>query len=399
MGKTGTVITSIFGLMVEGKSDFESIKEKRESLFFKEALDLPFIYAKETIRLYLEQMSEDALGIIEQLRECTAKVIKKAPLHGLWINGKHYIQVDVDTTVLDNSKTKKEGVSRTYRGNDGYQPIMAYVGKEGYMLDCELRPGSQHCQKGTVRFLKGLMRQLEKIKTNGRFLFRLDSGNDAYETLKAITGEGNYCIIKRNKRRENDEKWLKMAKRNGKRIEVRERKKVWIGATKKIHPHKKGETLEDVYCVYEVTERKIDSAGNRLLIPEIEVNSWWTNLNCDAEKVIELYHSHATSEQFHSELKYDLGFERLPSGKFKVNEILLAVAMNAYNVLRLLGQQSIKQGKRKKHRRKRLGKVIRDIICVAGKLVSHAGSLVFKIYERDPILPIFLRLNATLDCP
>jgi len=394
----GAIIASLFGLMVEGKSDFESMGEKQGSIFFKDALGLPYVYAKETVRLYLERMADDADGVIEQLRSSSAKIICQGPLHGLWINGRHYLPVDIDTTTMDNSKTKKEGVSRTYQGFDGFHPIMAYVGKEGYMLDCELRPGSQHCQKGTAEFIEGLKGRLRGIQPGGRLLFRLDSGNDAFETLRAVTGEGRYCIIKRNKRRESGAGWLKRAKRHGRRVESRKGKKVWVG-TLRMRPRKKGETLEDVTCVFEVTERKTDGAGNRLLFPDIEVNSWWTNLGCEAEKVIGLYHGHATSEQFHSELKNDLGVERLPSGKLAVNKILLAVAMNAYNTLRLLGQQSIELGGRKKHRRKRLGKVIRDIICVAGKLVRHAGVLVFKIYEKNPVLPVFLRLNEVLDSP
>jgi len=306
--------------------------------------------------------------------------------------------VDIDTTTMDNSKTKKEGVSRTYQGFDGFHPIMAYVGKEGYMLDSELRPGSQHCQKGTVAFIEGLKGRLRNIQSGKRLLFRMDSGNDSFETLKAVTGEGRYCIIKRNKRRENDEKWLKRARRQGKRVVSRKGKKVWIG-TARIHPRKKDEVLEDVICVYEVTERKTDSCGNRYLFPEIEINTWWTNLTCEEKKVIELYHDHATSEQFHSELKNDMGIERLPSGKLSVNKIVLAVAMNAYNALKLLGQKSIEKEKGKKLRRKRLGKVIRDIICVAGKLVKHGRELIFKMNDKDPMLPVFLRLNAALDCP
>jgi hypothetical protein len=35
----------------------------------------------------------------------------------------------------------------TYKGYDGYAPIAAYVGNEGWCLSCELRPGSQHAQK------------------------------------------------------------------------------------------------------------------------------------------------------------------------------------------------------------------------------------------------------------
>jgi hypothetical protein len=94
-----------------------------------------------------------------------------------------------------------------------------------------------------------------------------------------------------------------------------------------------------------------------------------------------------------------MGVERLPSGKLSVNKIILAVAMNAYNALKLLGQKSMEIKSHKNYKRKRLGKVIRDLICVAGKFVKHAGELVFKIFEKDPILPIFIQLNASLDCP
>jgi hypothetical protein len=133
------------------------------------------------------------------------------------------------------------------------------------------------------------------------------------------------------------------------------------------------------------------------LIPEIEVNSWWTNLDCEPEKVIELYHKHGTMEQFHSELKSDMDVERLPSGKFEVNKIVLGVAMNAYNALRVLGQKSLEVAGGKKFKRKRLGKVIREIISVGGKLVRHAGQLVLKVYEGDPITAVFLRLDVLLD--
>jgi hypothetical protein len=381
--------------MTEGKSDFESMGEKRGSLFFKEAFGLYFVYAKETVRLYLEKIAKDADGIIKQSTKTAEKIIMKGPLNGLWIKGNYYIPIDIDSTAMDNSRTKKEGVSHTYRGFDGYQPIVAYIGKEGYIVDCELRPGSWHCQKGMPAFIKNLISRLRMMLPNRRFLFRLDSGNDALETIDPLISAGNgcYCIIKRNKRRESDEKWLKRAKWQGKLTVPRKGKKVWVGRIK-LNPHK-----ETMYCIYKVIERKIDSSGNRFLIPEIEVSSWWTNLSCDAEEVISLYADHATSEQFHSELKHDLGIERLPSGKFAVNKILLAVAMNAYNALRLLGQNVEERKFWENSKRKRLGKVIRDIICVGGKLVKHAGELIFKIYEKEPMLPVFLRINALLESP
>jgi len=50
-------------------------------------------------------------------------------------------------------------------------------------------------------------------------------------------------------------------------------------------------------------------------------------------------------------------------------------------------------------KRKRVGKVIRDMICVAGKMVKHGRDLIFKMNEKEPMLAVFLRINAALDCP
>jgi hypothetical protein len=143
------------------------------------------------------------------------------------------------------------------------------------------------------RLIEGVVRQLGELRAGKRYLFRLDSGNDAWDTLKTIRdgGQGNYFIIKRNKRKESDEMWRKRAKRLGKRAAARRGKKVRAGPVK-IHPRKGEERLNEVYCVFEVTERKTDREGNRFLIPETEVNSWWTNPDCGAEKVIERYHGH-----------------------------------------------------------------------------------------------------------
>jgi len=65
-----------------------------------------------------------------------------------------FVPVNIDVTPFDNSKSNKEGVSRTYKGFDGYAPIMAYIGTEGYLVNLELRIGKQHCQKETPDFLR-----------------------------------------------------------------------------------------------------------------------------------------------------------------------------------------------------------------------------------------------------
>jgi len=58
-------------------------------------------------------------------------------------------------------------------------------------------------------------------------------------------------------------------------------------------------------------ERTIDRFGQRLLVPEIEIEGWWTTLDLPMKQVIGLYEDHGTSEQFHSEIKSDMDMERL----------------------------------------------------------------------------------------
>jgi hypothetical protein len=394
-----SVATSLFAEMVQGNTGFESVRNGCNDNFYGDSFGVNFNYSADTVRLYLERLAdEDRIGIIRQLRGTTLNLIKKARLTGIRIRKKTYVPVDVDTSPMDNSKTKKEGVSCTYKKFSGYHPIFAYIGKEGYMIDNELRPGSQHCQEGTPEFLRLLLERLPDELGSLPLLFRLDSGNDSIDTIKALFSGTNvksrFMILKRNARRESGEKWLQYAEAHGKAKQARDGKTVWTGHAHDIHP----DGYNKVHCVYEITERTIDGRGNPLLIHDIEVNTFWTNLPYAAETVIGLYHDHGTSEQYHSELKHDMDIERLPSGKFNVNELYLMIGMNAFNALRFIGQsaKAIKTALPIKSRslRMRLGKVIQNIIGIAIKYVSHAGKRIIKIWEDNPWRQLYVQLDA-----
>ena len=96
-----------------------------------------------------------------------------------------FAPVDIDVTPFDNSKSNKEGVSRTYKGFDGYAPIMAYIGTEGYLVNLELWIGKQHCQKETPDFLRETIELCRQL-TEKPLLIRLDSGNDALKTQASL---------------------------------------------------------------------------------------------------------------------------------------------------------------------------------------------------------------------
>lgn len=99
-----------------------------------------------------------------------------------------------------------------------------------------------------------------------------------------------------------------------------------------------------IRVVYQVIERTVEADGQILLVPKIEVQVFFTTLRCPPWQVIKLFRDHATSEQFHSELKTDyLNLERLPSGKVATNDLVLCTGLVAYNLLRAIGQISIQE--------------------------------------------------------
>jgi hypothetical protein len=394
------IIAMVFASMTQGNTGFASVGLCQGNQFYADSFGLPFNYAPETVRLYLERLAEEDLsGIIRQLRGTTINLLERSDITPVRAGKRSYCPVDIDTSPMDNSKTKKEGVSCTYKKFFGYHPIFAYIGKEGYMLDCELRPGSQHCQEGTPAFIRLLLGRMTDGITGNPLLFRLDSGNDSLDTLQAILRDngGNKTkhsvIIKRNRRGESLEAWVEHGKAHGTQRESRHGKTVWTGVAMELHPG----CLEEAHCVYECIERTTDRDGTPLLIPDLEVNTWWTNLPAAADTVIALYHDHGTSEQFHSELKHDMGIERMPSGKFNVNDLYLMIAQNAFNVLRFIGQSAKAEPSllplKAKSLRMRIGKVISNIISIAVKYVRHAGNSVIKLWEHNPWRPLYQRLD------
>ena len=93
--------------------------------------------------------------------------------------------------------------------------------------------------------------------------------------------------------------------------------------------------------VVHLIERTIDKKGQALLMPDIEIEGWLTSLDLPAEQIVKLYQGHGTHAQFHSGFKTDLDLERLPSGKFATNDLVLSLAVLAFNILRAIGQATL----------------------------------------------------------
>lgn len=384
------VVYSYLGLLAQGKSDFDHIEPFRDDPFFAKALSIDTVPSAPTLRQRLDACASEEWESI--IRESSAALLE-ATRAEFTPALDDFIALDGDVTVFDNSNTHKEGIGLTYQKVVGYAPIFFYLGQEGYLIDLELRRGRAHSQtQGTVELIERVVRLgLSLIPAHQFLLVRLDSAHDSTTNLQMLHRyERASYIIKRNLRSESRQEWLEYAKKHGRLTEPRPGKRVWIG-DKTIELGWEGLNFP-LRMVYRAIERTQNRDGQVLLIPEIEIDVWWVKLPYTAETVIELYKQHGTMEQFHSEIKTELDLERLPSGKMATNSTVLHLGMFAYNMLRLIGQQSLKveiQPLRKKVHRRRIRTVIQNLIMLAAKLVYHARAWKLSFGKYSPWYPLY----------
>ena len=381
------ILRSYLGLLCLGKSDFQAITGMRGDGYFQQALGIGRIPSTERLRQRLDEAA--ANGLIPLVSRSSQSMLKQLSVKvSGYADG--LVSLDVDVFPQDNSNTRKEGVSRTYKNFDGYAPIAAYLGMEGWCLEVELRPGSQHGQAGFVAFIQRVIKAAH-VLIEQEILVRLDSAHDAVETREVFAAaEKVRFIIKWNPRNSNELAWRDRVFSEGTVTTPRSGKRVGLLVVDE--PMQVHGASYSCKRIVRVTERTADRHGQMRLTPDITLEGWRTDLNLEPEQVIALYRDHATSEQFHSEFKTDLDLERLPSGKFATNALIMALGGFAYNILRAIGQMGL-LGQfapiRHPAKRRRIRTVIQELIYLAARLISTGRRLILRFSHHCPVYAAF----------
>ena len=400
------ILKAYLGLLCQGKSDFEAIESYRGEPFFAASLGLRDVPSCSRLRQRLNDFAAED-GALEAIDEFNVELLarSRAPIDALDTG---HVALDIDVFTMDNSKTRKEGVSRTYAGFDGYAPIAAYLGEQGWCVSLELREGSVHSAAETDHVLERALPRAARL-TGAPLLVRMDSGFDAaalYGYMDAYSAERQAAggapvdyLAKWNPRKEGVGELIHIALADEARIWCipREGKRVALLDDRVTRRTRDGRAIE-LRRVARVVERTIEPGGQHLLTPDYEVDVFLTTLDAadvPAWRVVRLYEEHGTHEQFHSEIKTDLDLERLPSGRFRTNDAVLTLAAVAYNLLRLIGQSALLADDapvRHRAKRRRLRTVIQEMISIAAVFVSHAGRKCLKFGRHCPAHACFERL-------
>jgi len=287
-------------------------------------------------------------------------------------------------------------------------PIAAYFGVEGYCLGFDLRPGNQHSQTETKDLLKKLITRAHIVAPASQLLFRMDAAHDATENFVTLI----------NGRETHDAEIDFIIKWNPRTRLIEEEKEYWCNHATKVKAWQVKEGYQE--AIFDIQQerfikgtnlggsyRKIvrlrkffaDENGQDLLFPQITLEGWWTSLDLPCLDVINLYNGRGTSEQFHSEFKTDLDIERLPSGKFATNALVLNCAVLAYNILRWIGQNGLVGRKapiRNPAKRRRIKTVMQHLMYLAAMFVKTGRRLKLKLGKTCQVTKIYAQLYYRL---
>jgi len=399
------IIKSYVGLLCLGKNDYEAIEDYRGDELFKKAFEIAEVPSCSTLRQRLELLSTEKIQEVVEI--FNIEMLKFCAVLQTCLNTQ-FIPVDFDVTPFDNSRSKKEGSNHTYKHFDGYAPMMTYIGQTGFMINNEMREGKAHSNcEGTDKYIENTLQYASKL-TDQPLLCRFDSGNDSVKNISMIdTFDNANYIIKKNFRREDQKYYIDIAKGTGCTLtKPRDGKEIYFNSTWINLFYKddaKGEIQEvKTRIVVRYIVRNILANGQHLLIPETELDAWYTDLDdkYTSEDIEALYKDHGTSEQFHSEFKTDMDMERFPSGKFATNALVLTLGMLAFNILRAIGHETLNSGQLiRKHpvKRIRIRKVLQDIMYMACKLMIKFRRLTIQFANHNRYANAFIYAYARLN--
>jgi hypothetical protein len=403
----GDVMTTYAASLATGRSDYEALRSWHGKPWVAKALRVDRVPSPDTVRQHLDNLADGFLGeALDMVRCASLELIRRsgAPITPCSTG---HICVDGDTTPQNNGKTKKEGVSRTYMQDVfGFASMFVFAGEEGWAVREEFRPGKQHGQNGATALLRGAIHDLRGLGVE-KLLLRLDSAFDAAENYAMAAEEQVDFLVKGNSAHLRWD-WLPDAKALPKSAWKREGRNQRVVYLSRVELREfQGREIQ-VRRVLKVTkwiewDLKDVPNGHPLIVKrwcEYEAESWLTSLDLPGEKVFELYCGHATPEQYHSEIKGELDLERMPSGAFKTNALVLGLGMLAYNVLKLLGilgKSVIKH--RHPAKRHRIRTIIQELIQIPARILTGSNQMKLDIGRELPGHDAFMALWQQLAGP
>jgi hypothetical protein len=271
------------------------------------------------------------------------------------------LTIDLDSSICETYGLKKEGGKFGHTHVRGYHPLFATREGTGEVLHCRLRGGNAHTGRGAGGFLTETFARVREAGAMGKLTVRADSGFYSKKVVTACQDAGaDWSITTKmspglRKRIEQipDEGWVAIPYFLG-GADVAETTYAAFAKGKKSNATE-----------YRLIVRRVrPTPGSQLsLLVEFSYHAFITNRTGPMLEVETDHRRHAEVELAIRDLKYGVGLNHLPSGRFGANAAWLAFNALAHNLSRWVGIIGLGEGSFVATKTLR-----RRFLCLAGRI-------------------------------
>ena len=242
------------------------------------------------------------------------------------------LTIDLDSIVCETYGLCKEGAQRhNYAGQRGYHPLLAIAAGTGDVLMARLRRGRANTARGAANFLRETVSRVCYAGAKGQLTVRADSGFYNHAIVAAYSAKGvRFSItVRQHPTLRNlieaipEEKWEPIP--------------YWMeGGTDVAETEYTPFSSEpDAAPVRLIVRRVKPTPGSQLaLFATYSYHAFITDRDGDTLDLEADHRRHAEIENAIRDLKYGVGLNHLPSGRFPANAAWLAVQVMAHNLAR-----------------------------------------------------------------
>ena len=296
--------------------------------------------------------------------------------------------IDLDSTICETYGLAKEGARHHgYTHRRGYHPLLAVAAGTGDVLMARLREGQANTGRGAGHFLRETVSRVRYAGARGQLTMRADSGFYTHPVVR---------VCRQQKVRFSITVRLRQSLRNLiEAIPEADWKPIsyWMdgGADVAETVYTPFRTEPDATPVRLVVRRVRPSPGSQLaLFATYSYHGFITDRDGDTLELEADHRRHAEIENAIRDLKYGVGLNHLPSGRFAANAAWLAVQVLAHNLARWtarlgLGEQIVTTKT-----------IRRRFFSLAGRLTRSARRLTLHLPRRWPWETQFSRALARL---
>ena len=247
------------------------------------------------------------------------------------------LTIDLDSTICETYGLAKAGGSRfTYTNVRGYHPLLAVAPVTGEVLHARLRGGPAHTAQGAGRFIAQTVARVRQAGARGELTLRADAGFYSQKVVATCRKKDVRFSITLPLHRQLQHEIAHLPEAAWQEISY-----VFPGAA----------VAELTYTAFGkrgvpvrlIVRRVPPSPGSQLaLFATYAYHGFITDRDGDTLALEADHRRHAEIENVIRDLKYGVGLNHLPSGKFGANAAWLALQVLAHNLgrwlLRLAGE-------------------------------------------------------------